>query len=145
MLVSGGTLNNDGDIKVNGVAVSIEGADSVVNNNATVTATDGTAAYLVGNDASLSLTGSGETKASGDAHGILLAAGAKGLLVDGAIITMDSTGKGSAIENVANIAGIQLKDTTISVGNGIGIHTGASWRRPTPERLMLRERYGDPV
>ncbi|MBR7617489.1 autotransporter outer membrane beta-barrel domain-containing protein [Citrobacter braakii] len=126
VLVSGGSLNNDGDIKVNGVAVSIEGADSVVNNNATVTATDGTAAYLVGNDASLSLTGSGETKASGDAHGILLAAGAKGLLVDGAIITMDSTGKGSAIENVANIAGIQLKDTTISVGNGIGIHTGAS-------------------
>lgn len=126
VMVSGGTLNNDGDIKVNGVAVSIEGADSIVNNNATVSATDGTAAYLVGNDASLSLSGSGETKASGDAHGILLAAGAQGLLVDGATITMDSTGKGSAIENVANIAGIQLKDTTISVGNGIGIHTGAS-------------------
>ncbi|MGV4201159.1 autotransporter outer membrane beta-barrel domain-containing protein [Citrobacter murliniae] len=126
VLVSGGTLNNAGDINVNGVAVSIEGADSVVKNDATVTATDGTAAYLVGNDASLSLTGSGETKAAGDAHGILLANGAKGLTVDGATITMDSAGKGSAIENVAKIAGIQLKDTTVSVGNGIGIHTGAS-------------------
>jgi outer membrane autotransporter barrel domain len=126
VLVSGGTLNNDGDIKVNGVAVNIEGADSTVNNTATVSATDGSAAFLVGNDASLNLTGSGETKADGTAHAILLASGAKGLIIDGATITMASTGTGNAIENQANIAGIQLKDTTITVGNGIGVHTGAS-------------------
>ena len=126
VLVSGGTLNNDGNIQVNGVAVNIQGADSVVNNSATISATDGTAAYLVGRDASLNLTGEGKTTADGTAHAILLASGAKGLVVDGATITMSASGNGNAIENQANIVGIQLKETKITVGNGIGVHTGAS-------------------
>lgn len=129
MLISGGTLNNDGDIQVNGVAVNIQGADSVVNNIATVSATDGTAAYLVGSDATLNLTGEGQTTADGTAHAILLASGAKGLVVDGATITMAAGGSGNAIENQANLAGIQLKETHITVGNGVGVHTGASMDR----------------
>lgn len=124
--ISGGTLNNSGDIKVDGVAVNITGADSVVHNTAAVTATDGTAAYLVGKDASLSLTGDGETIAGGTAHAILLDNGAKELIVDGATITMASNGSGNAIENQANISGIQLKNTNITVSNGIGVHSGAS-------------------
>lgn len=126
VLVDGGILDNRSTISVNGVAVNIQGASSEVTNTGTVTATDGTAAYLVGKDATLSLNGNGITQAAGSAHGILLDTGAKGLTVDGTTITMSDTGSGSAIENKANIVGIQLKDTTINVGNGIGVHTGAS-------------------
>ncbi len=126
VLVDGGTLDNRSTIDVNGTAVNIQGADSRVTNSGTVTATDGTAAYLVGKDASLTLTGSGETRAAGSAHGILLDQGASGLSVEGATISMDNAGSGSAIENRAALAGIQLKETTINVGNGIGVHTGAS-------------------
>ncbi|ROP61810.1 autotransporter family porin [Enterobacter sp. BIGb0383] len=126
VLIDGGILENHADISVNGVAVNIQGENSEVTNSGTVTATDGTAAYLVGNGASLSLDGAGLTQAAGSAHGILLASGAKGLTVDGATISMASSGTGNAIENVAGIGGIQLKDTTINVGNGIGVHTGAS-------------------
>ncbi|MEG2734512.1 MAG: autotransporter outer membrane beta-barrel domain-containing protein [Hafnia sp.] len=126
VLVDGAILDNRSTISVNGVAVNIQGASSEVTNTGTVTATDGTAAYLVGKDATLSLNGNGITQAAGSAHGILLDTGAKGLTVDGTTITMSDTGSGSAIENKANIVGIQLKDTTINVGNGIGVHTGAS-------------------
>ncbi|ELV3390529.1 autotransporter outer membrane beta-barrel domain-containing protein [Enterobacter hormaechei] len=126
VLVDGGILENRSGITVNGVAVNIQGADSVVTNSGIVTATSGTAAYLVGNNATLALNGNGETRAAGSANGILLDAGAKGLTVDGATINMDSAGSGNAIENKAAISGIQLKDTTINVGNGVGVHTGAS-------------------
>lgn len=126
VLVDGGILDNRSTIVVNGVAVNIQGASSEVTNTGTVTATDGTAAYLVGKDATLALNGNGITQAAGSAHGILLDTGAKGLTVDGATITMSDTGSGSAIENKADIVGIQLKDTTINVGSGIGVHTGAS-------------------
>lgn len=126
VLVSGGTLNNEGDITVNGTAINIQGADSVVNNYSTVNAIDGTAAYLIGKDASLNLNGNGVTTASGNAHAILLDDGAMGLTVDGTTITMSATSNGNAIENKAGIAGIQLSDTTINVGNGIGVHSGAS-------------------
>ncbi|WP_110915614.1 autotransporter outer membrane beta-barrel domain-containing protein [Enterobacter roggenkampii] len=126
VLVDGGILENRSGITVNGVAVNIQGADSVVTNSGIVTATSGTAAYLVGNNATLALNGNGETRAAGTASGILLDAGAKGLTVDGATISMDSAGSGNAIENKAAISGIQLKDTTINVGNGVGVHTGAS-------------------
>ncbi|WP_347254714.1 autotransporter outer membrane beta-barrel domain-containing protein [Leminorella grimontii] len=126
ILVSGGILDNQSTVSVNGVAVNIQGANSEVKNSGTVTATNGTAAYLVGRGASLNLNGDGVTNAAGSAHGILLDDGASGLSVDGATITMSDNGSGSAIENKANISGIQLKDTTINVGNGIGVHTGAS-------------------
>lgn len=66
------------------------------------------------------------TTASGNANAILLDDGAKGLTVDGTTITMSATSNGNAIENKAGIAGIQLSDTTINVGNGIGVHSGAS-------------------
>lgn len=126
ILVDGGTLENRSSINVNGVAVNIQGANSAVTNSGIVTATNGTAAYLVGNNATLALNGNGETRAAGTANGILLDTGAKGLTVDGATISMDSAGSGNAIENRAAISGIQLKDTTINVGNGVGVHTGAS-------------------
>lgn len=126
ILVSGGTLNNDGDIDVNGIAINIQGANSIVNNTTTVNASEGTAAYFVGNDATLHLTGLGTTRAAGSAHAILLDTGAKGLTIDGATIDMDTSGMGNAIENKAGISGIQLNNTIINVGNGIGIHTGAS-------------------
>lgn len=126
VLVDGGILENHSDITVNGVAVNIKGANSVMTNSGIVTATNGTAAYLVGNNATLALNGNGETRAAGTANGILLDSGAKGLIVDGATISMDSAGSGNAIENRAAISGIKLKDTTINVGNGVGVHTGAS-------------------
>ena len=126
VLVDGGILDNRSAITVNGVAVNIQGDSSEVTNTGTVTATDGTAAYLVGENASLNLNGDGITTAAGNAHGVLLDDGAKGLTIDGTTITMSDTGSGSAIENKANIAGIQLSNTTINVGNGIGVHTGAS-------------------
>lgn len=126
VLVDSGILDNRSGITVNGVAVNIQGADSMVTNSGTVTATNGTAAYLVGNNATLALNGEGETRAAGTANGILLDTGAKGLTVKGATINMDSAGSGNAIENKAAISGIQLKDTIINVGNGVGVHTGAS-------------------
>nr|WP_154325352.1 autotransporter outer membrane beta-barrel domain-containing protein [Pantoea sp. 201603H] len=124
--VAGGTVDNRSDVTVNGVAIDIKGANSRVINSGVVTATDGTAAYRVGAKATLALEGKGETRAAGTAHGILLDQYAKGLTVEGATINMDSASSGSAIENRAAVSGIQLKDTTINVGNGLGIHTGAS-------------------
>ncbi|WP_145515892.1 autotransporter outer membrane beta-barrel domain-containing protein [Yersinia aleksiciae] len=126
VLVDGGILTNENLITVNGTAVNIQGANSTVNNSGTVTATDGTAAYLLGAGASLTLSGNGETKAGGTAHGVLLDSGATALTVDGATITMTAGGTGNAIENKAEITGIQLKDTTLTVGNGAGVRTGAS-------------------
>ena len=126
ILVDGGILENHSAVTVNGVAVNIQGADSKVTNSGVVTATDGLAAYRIGNNATLELDGNGKTQAAGSAHGILLDSGAKGLTVQNATISMDSTGSGNAIENSAAISGIQLKNTTINVGNGVGIHTGAS-------------------
>ncbi|WP_145524760.1 autotransporter outer membrane beta-barrel domain-containing protein [Yersinia vastinensis] len=126
VLVDGGILTNQNQISVNGTAVNIQGANSTVNNSGIVNATDGTAAFLLGTGASLTLSGSGETKAGGTAHGVLLDTGATALTVDGATITMTAGGSGNAIENKAEISGIQLKDTTLTVGNGAGIRTGAS-------------------
>ncbi|WP_145598961.1 autotransporter outer membrane beta-barrel domain-containing protein [Yersinia alsatica] len=126
VLVDGGILTNQNLISVNGTAVNIQGANSTVNNSGTVNATDGTAAFLLGAGASLTLSGNGETKAGGTAHGVLLDTGATALTVDGATITMTAGGSGNAIENKAEISGIQLKDTTLTVGNGAGIRTGAS-------------------
>lgn len=126
VLVDGGTLTNENLVTVNGTAVNIQGANSIVNNTGTVNATDGTAAYLVGAGASLQLSGNGETKAGGTAHGVLLDTGATALKIDGATITMTAGGTGNAVENKAEISGIQLKDTTLTVGNGAGIRTGAS-------------------
>ncbi|HEN3479207.1 TPA: autotransporter outer membrane beta-barrel domain-containing protein [Yersinia enterocolitica] len=126
VLVDGGILTNENNISVNGTAVNIQGANSTVNNSGIVTATDGTAAYLLGAGASLTLSGNGETQAGGTAHGVLLDTGATALTVDGATITMTAGGTGNAIENKAEIAGIQLKNTTLTVGNGAGVRTGAS-------------------
>ncbi len=124
--VDGGTLENAGKISVNGVAVDILGADSKVANTGTVSATNGTAAYRVGSGASLTLSGTGTTEASGKAHGILLETGASKLNVKDATIEMDAAGIGNGIENKAEIAGIQLTNTTINVGDGAGVRTSAS-------------------
>ncbi|MDR5017433.1 autotransporter outer membrane beta-barrel domain-containing protein [Yersinia rochesterensis] len=126
VLVNGGILTNQNIISVNGTAVNIQGANSTVNNSGTVTATDGTAAFLLGSGSSLTLSGNGVTNAGGTAHGVLLDTGATALTVDGATITMTAGGTGNAIENKAEISGIQLKNTTLTVGNGAGVRTGAS-------------------
>ncbi|MCT4711103.1 autotransporter outer membrane beta-barrel domain-containing protein, partial [Enterobacteriaceae bacterium H11S18] len=124
--INGGTMNNDAAITVDGTAVDIIGADSVVNNTGIITATDGKAGYRLSNGASLDLTGDGTTNADGTAHGILLDTGAAGLTVKDATINMAATGTGNGIENRAEIDGIQLTNTTINVGKGAGVRTSAS-------------------
>lgn len=124
--VEGGVLDNSGSIRVNGTAVDVSGADSVVTNSGTVEATDGTAAFRVRDGAGLDLSGSGTVRAGGSAHGVLLDSGATGLAVEGATIEMKAGGTGNAIENAAEIEGIQLKDTTITVGDGYGVRTAAT-------------------
>lgn len=124
VLIDGGTLVNNTGITVNGTAVNIQGKGSNVTNTGTVTATDGTAAYLVGSSASLALGGIGTTLAKGTAHGILLDTGAVGLTVNDATVSV--TGGGNGIENKADIAGIALNNTTLNVGSGAGVRTGAS-------------------
>lgn len=124
VLIAGGTLVNNSGITVNGTAVNIQGKDSKVTNAGTVTATDGTAAYLVGSGASLALGGTGTTVAKGSAHGILLDTGAAGLAVNDATVSVNGSGNG--IENKANMAGVALSDTTLNVGSGAGVRTGAS-------------------
>ncbi|WP_183272970.1 ESPR-type extended signal peptide-containing protein, partial [Buttiauxella sp. A111] len=127
VLVDGGILANSGSIEVNGTGVHIKGASTVTNSgSASVKATDGTAAYHVDKGASLALTGTGTTSAAGTAHGVLLDTGATALTVNGATINMSATGSGSAIENKAGVANIALTGTTISVGDGTGVHTGVS-------------------
>lgn len=124
--IAGGTLNNSGDISVDGTAVDVIGADSTVNNTGNVTATNGKAAYRLSDGASLTLSGSGDTNAAGSAHGILLDTGAKALTVKDATITMNANGTGNGIENTAEIDGIHLDKTKINVGNGAGVRTSAS-------------------
>lgn len=128
VFVSGGTLENRRNITVNGTGVHVTGAVSTVTNTATATvnATNGKAAYVVDGGASLALTGAGTTTASGTAHGILLDDGAVGLTVADATINMSATGTGSAIENKAGVKDIALTNTTISVDQGIGVHTAVS-------------------
>lgn len=124
VLVNGGTLDNRSTINVNGIAVDIQGANSSVDNSGTVTAVDGVAAYRVGKNASLALTGTGSTNAAGTAHGVLLDTEAKGLSVTDA--TINVSGSGNAIENKAEISGIRLNRTTLNVTDGAGVRTGAS-------------------
>lgn len=126
VLINGGTLNNTSSISVNGTAVDILGADSTVNNTGVITATDGRAAFRLSDGASLNLTGSGVTHATGSAHGILLDDGATGLTVKDATINMDPISTGNGIENKAEIAGIHLDNTTINAHNGAGVRTSAS-------------------
>lgn len=126
VLVDGGALDNSGDIHVNGVAVNIQGSTSTVTNTGTIEAGDGEAAIKVGNGADLALDGLGIVKASGSAHGILLDTGAHGLTVKDASIIMDPVANGNAIENKAEIAGIKLDNTHITVDNGAGVRTAAS-------------------
>ncbi|MCA1249547.1 autotransporter outer membrane beta-barrel domain-containing protein [Pantoea rwandensis] len=126
VLVNGGTLDNIGDIHVNGVAVDIQGANSTVSNTGTIEATDGEAAIKVGSGAHLDLNGNGIVKASGSANGILLDSGATGLTVKDATIEMNPVGNGNGIENRAEIAGIKLDNTHITVDNGAGVRTAAS-------------------
>ncbi|PKH26422.1 autotransporter outer membrane beta-barrel domain-containing protein [Enterobacterales bacterium CwR94] len=126
VLVDGGTLKNGGSIKVNGTGVNILGANSTVTNTSNIEATDGLAAIRVGSGASLALDGKGKVMASGTAHGILLDTGAAGLTVKDATIEMDPVATGNAIENKAELAGIKLDNTHISVDRGAGVRTAAS-------------------
>ncbi|WP_227724637.1 autotransporter outer membrane beta-barrel domain-containing protein [Yersinia proxima] len=124
VLVDNGILDNQGYIKVKGTAVHIKGENAQVNNISTIEATDETAAYLIDNGASLTLSGTGQTKAGGTAHGVLLQTGAKGLTIGRAII--DMLGSGNGIENTAEISQIKLSDAIINVGSGAGIRTATA-------------------
>jgi autotransporter family porin len=132
VLIKDGRFENHADISVNGVAVSVQGEQAKVDvQDGSIKAIDGTAAILVGQDASLDLVGSGIGKvtASGTAHAVQLDTGAKGLVVDGAFIDMASAGAGSGngIENKAEVSGIQLtNDTRIDVMDGKGVRTSAT-------------------
>ena len=128
--VLGGRFENHGNISVNGSALYVEGADSVVVNHAgKIEATDGEAAVKLGAGASLNLVGSGlgEVTAGGSAHGVLVGTGAAGLVADG--VNIHVTGSGNGIENQAEIAGMQLNGVNLTVAEGAGIRTGNTMSR----------------
>uniref|UniRef100_UPI002483E48D ESPR domain-containing protein n=1 Tax=Budvicia diplopodorum TaxID=1119056 RepID=UPI002483E48D len=130
-VINGQFENKSSNINVNGVAVSVEGAGSVVTSTGgNIVATNGEAAIKLGQDASLNLVGSGlgTVEGQGTAHGVLLDTGAKGLIIAGAKINVNAAGAtGNGVENKAEIAGLQLTGTTqINVANGKGIRTAAT-------------------
>ena len=125
--VRGGTLVNYGDIAVNGTALRVEGSGAVVDNRGgDIRAVDGTAAVTLGNAASLDLIGSGlaTISADGNAHGVLVEAGASALSVQGA--TLNVLGNGNGIENQGEIDGIELHSVNLNVEHGAGIRTARS-------------------
>lgn len=128
--VLGSQFRNTGDIHANGTAVYVEGAGATVDNQGgQVLALDGRAAVELGAGASLNLVGSGlgTVEGRGTAHAVLVDVGAAALNVRGAHLVVNAAGaRGNGIENAGEIAGIELFDTTIDVGNGIGLRTGAS-------------------
>uniref|UniRef100_UPI002A81F14F ESPR-type extended signal peptide-containing protein n=1 Tax=Enterobacter bugandensis TaxID=881260 RepID=UPI002A81F14F len=129
-VISGQFDNQASDITVSGVAVDVEGANSTVfSTGGSIIATDGEAAIRLSQGASLDLVGSGlgVVEGQGTAHGVLLDTGAAGLTVTGAQIDVKAAGAtGNGIENRAEIAGIQLNNTTINVQNGNGVRTSAN-------------------
>lgn len=129
-VISGQFDNQASDITVSGVAVDVEGANStVLSTGGRIIATDGVAAIRLSQGASLDLVGSGMgvVEGQGTAHGVLLDTGAAGLIVNGARIDVNAVGaSGNGIENRAEIAGIQLNNTTINVQDGKGVRTSAT-------------------
>lgn len=129
-VISGQFENKASDITVSGVAVDVEGANStVISTGGSIIATDGEAAIRLSQGASLDLVGSGMgvVEGQGTAHGVLLDTGAAGLVVNGARIDVNAVGaSGNGIENRAEIAGIQLNNTTINVQDGKGVRTSAT-------------------
>lgn len=130
-VINGQFDNVSNDIKVNGTAIYVAGAGSVVNSTGgNIVATNGEAAIKLGQDASLDLVGSGlgVIEGQGTAHGVLLDTGAKGLVIAGAKINVNAAGAtGNGVENKAEIAGLQLTGTSeINVANGKGIRTAAT-------------------
>ena len=129
-VISGQFDNQASDITVSGVAVDVEGANStVLSTGGSIIATDGDAAIRLSQGASLDLVGSGMgvVEGRGTAHGVLLDTGATGLTVTGAQIDVKAAGAtGNGIENRAEIAGIQLNNTTINVQDGKGVRTSAT-------------------
>ncbi|HGH4678076.1 TPA: autotransporter outer membrane beta-barrel domain-containing protein [Enterobacter bugandensis] len=129
-VISGQFDNQASDITVSGVAVDVEGANStVLSTGGSIIATDGEAAIRLSQGASLDLVGSGMgvVEGQGKAHGVLLDTGAAGLVVNGARIDVNAVGaSGNGIENRAEIAGIQLNNTTINVQDGKGVRTSAT-------------------
>lgn len=134
----GGTLitENSSNIKVKGTAVRIDGINStaIVNNKdnlspSSVEAIDGVAAYHITGGAKLKLTGSGETKASGTAHGIFIDGATKVELVDGAYLNLNNNkSKGSGIENKSELTDISINNAKIDVKDGIGIHSSVGFK-----------------
>ena len=129
-VISGQFDNQASDITVSGVAVDVEGANStVLSTGGRIIATDGVAAIRLSQGASLDLVGSGMgvVEGQGTAHGVLLDTDAAGLIVNGARIDVNAVGaSGNGIENRAEIAGIQLNNTTINVQDGKGVRTSAT-------------------
>jgi autotransporter family porin len=141
---SGGTLISESgsSVKVSGTAVEISGSTSLatINNIANgsgdpviwaVGSTNSDAAYHVKDQANLTLTGAGLTKAEGSAHGILVD-GASRITLDGAKLDLYGNGSGSSsgngIENRSALTNIQFKnDAQIDAKDGIGIHSSVGF------------------
>lgn len=128
--VQGGEVRNTGNIQANGTAIYVEGAGARIDNQrGQVVALDGRAAIELGTGASLDLVGSGlgTVEGRGSAHALLVSAGATGLNVQGARLSVNAAGAtGNGIENAGEISGIQLLNTTIDVADGIGLRTAAT-------------------
>ncbi|WP_284209314.1 autotransporter-associated beta strand repeat-containing protein, partial [Chitiniphilus shinanonensis] len=129
--VLNGTLNNSGDLEVHGTAVYLEGASATLNNSggAHLLATDGRAAIEVGPGANLVFggPGSGVVEGRGSASAIRVDAGAAGLTLNQAHLVANAVGAtGNGIDNVGEIAGIQLTQTVIDVGDGAGVRTATA-------------------
>ncbi|HIH4849204.1 TPA: autotransporter outer membrane beta-barrel domain-containing protein [Morganella morganii] len=125
--VNNGTVSNSGNITASGIALDIQGSQSLITNSGNIEATDGTAAVRVGAGASLDLasvtgqTAQGTLKADGSADGILLQTGAAGLNVADTRIEMGNNAAGAGINNQAGID-ITLDNTVINAqagGSGI--------------------------
>lgn len=135
-VIEGGRLENHADITIsNGIGLHIEGLASKdtranVINASTITVNDGIAGIFLEKNAFLDATGSqGRINVAGSAHGVLLNADAKGIILGVDEINVGQ-GTGNGIEN--NIvssnpdfaAQIAFKKAVINVGgSGSGIRT----------------------
>lgn len=101
--INGGTLNNAGIIKVDGVGVDVYGSNSIVTNTGNVTAVDGIAAIRLNEGASLTLSGNGSESIKGNekADGVRVHAGAT-LTTNSAHIEVDGYGSGIHFLNTSS-------------------------------------------
>lgn len=135
---SASTLNNAGDVAVNGVGIRVSGGKTAVNNSGKITASGGLAGILIENGASLTMgNGSGSTVitgnviAQGSADGVLIygdAANAVNNAVlaqeNSGLITVDGTGAGIRFTNSDGTA--RHDDFDISQSQGLTVNVSGA-------------------